>query len=48
MTVVCECRDCVNLRKLLENGEPITYKGFRVLTQDELAMLDFPWPPEPE
>ena len=42
----CVCEDCV-IRWLLER-EPITYKGFRVLTQDELAMLDCPWPPEPE
>lgn len=49
MTVCCECEDCLNLRILLEiNAEPIPYKGFRILTEHELALLDFPWPPEPE
>ncbi len=44
----CKCEACQRFRQEVEKrGEPLTFKGFPIRTQHDLAFVDFPYPPEP-
>ena len=45
----CICDNCYNFRQaMIKAGEPLTWKGIRILTEHELSQWDWPYPPEPE
>ena len=43
----CNCEQCEGIRReMVKRGEPLTWYGRRILTEHELAQIDFP--PEPD
>lgn len=45
----CHCQRCATLRKVLEErGEQTTWKGIPILTEHDLALVDWPYGSEPE
>ena len=45
----CNCEDCLRFKSAMEKrGEPLTWRGQRILTAHEAAQAPFPYGPEPD
>lgn len=45
----CDCEECLRFKsEMVRLGEPLTWRGLRILTAHEAALAPFPYGPEPD